>query len=451
MNRLRDERGSILLAAFAILALLVIIMTALIAYGSWHKARCQLVLNRVKATYLAEAGIQHALAQVHGSPDHRTNSETVKVDDVGSFTCIARPWGGYLRIESKGIVGKTEERLQATIGQIAPAIFANTLSLIGPPYPLVIAGSTHIEGDVQVGPAGVSKGELHGQSYRGDSLVYGSVRTLDARQIPEFHDDLITEFLNEVKKANRDCRNRTDLSLIFREPRETEETQCRKTTASVLFNLSDTLPNQHPQYLFADGSITVSGRSHLQNQVLVSASSITVKENTRLVDCILVSPMITVTDKAIVSGQLLADTLIVVDEDALLVDMTLAYLIGHQRNDEWTGTIKIESRQTSNACLVFHGNSRGDGFSEPKQTGRIQIAPMSRLNGIVWTEGYLEAQGTFKGSAVANLLYHYDSPTLYLNWLVDAWLQPPDTIKHVLPLVFGADHALEYAKIGPGA
>ena len=76
MTKLGNERGSILLAAFAILALLVIIMTALIAYGSWHKARCQLVLNRIKATYLAEAGIQHALA------DLRENARSLDTNAV---------------------------------------------------------------------------------------------------------------------------------------------------------------------------------------------------------------------------------------------------------------------------------------------------------------------------------------------------------------------------------
>ena len=456
MTKLQNERGSILLAAFAILALLVIIMTALIAYGSWHKARCQLVLNRVRATYLAEAGIQHALAEIRRSGGNRTDTQSVHLDATSSFTFSAHPWGGYLKIESKGISGRTEERLQATIGQVAPKIFTNTLSLIGPPYPLVVAGNTRIDGDVQVGPAGVSRGELHGQSYVGDSLVNGSIGTLQQQQVPQLITDLIDQFLDDLKVAERDCRNRTDLSLIIKKGAEasSQDTESRKTSALIVFDVSDTTPVRRPQCLFADGSITVTGQSHLQHQVLMSASSITVKQDAYLSDCILVAPCITLTDHVDVSGQLFADSLVVVEGEAKLSEMALVYLVGHPVNDEWTGMINIESNRTSEACLVFHGNMHTDAnvSQQIKQTGRVRIAPTGTVNGIIWTEGYLEMLGTMNGSAAANLLYYYESPTLYLNWLVNASIGPErDNGKRVLPLIFGQRPVYEFKKIGPGA
>ena len=172
--------------------------------------------------------------------DRWIQTQSIRIDTVGSFTYSARPWGGYLLIESKGVSGRTEERLQATIGQVAPQIFTNTLSLIGPPYPLVVAGNARIDGDVQVGPAGVSKGELHGQSYRGDSLVYGDVSTLQPQQVPQFRDDLISEFLANLKRMKQDCRNKTDLSLIIRSPETATGTdvESRRTSASIVFEVS---------------------------------------------------------------------------------------------------------------------------------------------------------------------------------------------------------------------
>ena len=454
MTKLQNERGSILLAAFAILALLVIIMTALIAYGSWHKARCQLVLNRVKATYLAEAGIQHALADLRENGSSWTQTQSFRVDMTGSFTYSTRPWGGYLLIESKGISGKTEERLQATIGQVAPPIFTSTLSLIGPPYPLVVAGNTTITGDVLIGPAGISEGELHGQSYRGDSLVYGDIHTLQPQQVPQFRDDLISEFLNNLKMMKQDCRSRTDLSIIIRNDAETgsSDTDSRRTSVSIVFDIPDTTPVRRPQCFFADGSITVTGQSHLQHQMLVSATSITVKEDACLSDCILVAPSITLTDQADVAGQLFADSLVVVEKAAKLSEMALVYLVGHLVTDEWTGTINIESNRTSEACLVFHGSSHADASRQVKQTGRIRIAPASTVNGIIWTEGYLEMLGTMNGSAAANLLYYYESPTLYLNWLVNAAIGPArGSEQRVLPLMFGQRPIYEFKRIGPSA
>jgi hypothetical protein len=208
-----------------------------------------------------------------------------------------------------------------------------------------------------------------------------------------------------------------------------------------------------PRFLFADGAINVTGRSRLSHLVLKSANSISVSQNASLEDCILVSPKITITGQADVAGQLFADSLIVVDGEAHLSDMALVYLIGHRLNDEWTGVVRIDSRRTADACLVFHGNpsARDLTSGQTKQTGRIQIAPGGTVNGVIWAEGYLEMLGTLKGSAVVNLLYHYESPTLYLNWLIDAWLEQPENAQtHVLPLVFGQHPVLEFKKFGPG-
>ena len=198
----------------------------------------------------------------------------------------------------------------------------------------------------------------------------------------------------------------------------------------------------------------VTGQSHLQHQVLISATSITVKQDACLSDCILVAPSITLTDQTDVSGQLFADSLIIVDKAAKLSEMALVYLVGHPVNDEWAGTINIESDRTSEACFVFHGNTHADGkvSQQIKQTGRVRIAPTSTVNGIIWTEGYLEMLGTMNGSAAANLLYYYESPTLYLNWFVNASIGPArDNDQRVLPLIFGQRPIYEFKRIGPGA
>ena len=454
MNRLRDESGSILLAALAILALLVIVLTGMIAYGSWHKARCLLVLNRVKATYLAEAGVQHALAIINAGSDLQSRSGNISTP-AGSFDFAIRPWGGYLMIDSKGSTARAEEKISAQVGQFAPPIFESALSLIGPPYPLTVAGNARIRGDVQLGPAGVSAGELHGQRYTGDSLVYGSVRSLQAEQIPHFSDNLITQFLDSIEIIERSCGS-SDLSLIVKSPIKgvAADRECQHTSAEIVFDLDDSTTMTGPQYFFCGGELTVTGKSRLTQMVLKSSKSILVDGNARLTDCILISPSVTITDQAEVAGQVFADSAVAVEGQARLADMTLVYLIGKQKDDAIDGLVRIGSRRVSDACLVFHGGERAplSSSKKAKPSGRIRIDPGSAVNGIVWSDGYLEMLGVLRGAAVASQLYYYDSPTLYLDWLVDGRLESTTEVSSwVVPLLFGQSRRLEFKKIGPGA
>jgi hypothetical protein len=453
MTRLHSESGAILLTAFSILALLVIILTALISFGSWHKARCLLFLNRVKASYLAEAGIQHAVAALDDRSLGRNRDDIVSTQS-GYFEYSIRPWGAYLTIASKGVSGKAEEKLTATVGQLPPSIFANVLALTGPPYPLLVAGSTRIRGNILVGPAGVSKGELHGQSYRGDSLVFGSVSALQARQIPEFQDDLVQEFLDSLRRLERSCPT-SDLTVQITSA-SSEKADLRpilKTTAEIVFDVNDSATIRQPQYYFSGSVITVTGRSRLRHLVLCSGRSIQIGQDANLSDCILVSPGITVADRSEVAGQLLADSAVFVKDQARLADMTLVYLLGQEKDNEITGLVQISSRRTAEACLIFNAAEMrtNSPSAHGKRTGRIQIDPGSTLDGIVWTNGYLDIRGSLRGSAVANLLYYYDAPTLYLNWLVDSDIdESEETGGRVLPLLFGHSKQYEFKKLGPG-
>jgi type II secretory pathway component PulK len=107
--KLQSERGSILLAALAILTLLAVVLSSVMVYGAWHKARTRHLVETVKATYLAEAGMNHAVAMLQEDLHLRTHNQEIRIDSSSSFTFSILPWGGYVRVESTGTVGKTQQ------------------------------------------------------------------------------------------------------------------------------------------------------------------------------------------------------------------------------------------------------------------------------------------------------------------------------------------------------
>ncbi len=79
-----------------------------------------------------------------------------------------------------------------------------------------------------------------------------------------------------------------------------------------------------------------------------------------------------------------------------------------------------------------------------KDKTKISISKNSNLNGIIWSEAYVELLGSVNGSIATNLFYFYDPPTKYLNWLINAELIYDRNIhKQVLPLVFADNYKFE--------
>ncbi len=443
MNRISHQNGSVLLAALAILAILAATVSGILLYGTWQRARCITVLQGVKAEYLAEAGIHRAAAELSANPHYRVREFPVELDSSSRVLISVTPWGGFLRVTSVGQAGRTTRRMSAMIGQAAPELFINVITLIGKSYPLVVSGSTRISGRVAVAPPGVVKGEINGRRFLGDTAVDGEIIPRNVRNLPVADAGIIVEFVDSLKKLRANTRNRTDFSRIFIEASELGSDQeitasPLRSSASIELNLRDTTEVCGEYICFADRQMIVRGKTRLRNFVLCSEDEIIVEDETRLSDCILVGRKITFRGFARFDGQLIAMDTITVTNSAQLSHLSFVYVIGRSVAKRLEGLVAFHSAFTSCAFVFIGGRvSSTQSDSIPENCTRVMIGPESRLDGLVWTDGYMEPLGSFSGSAAVNLFSYYEDPTTYLNWLVDARLDySAQSERAVLPLVF---------------
>lgn len=422
-----NECGSALLAALAILATLAVTISGVLFFGSWHRAQGVIYLEDVRVRSLAESGIHHAMAELASDPLHRLRQHSVVLDSANQITYTIRPWGAYLRIQSTGTGRRLTRTLTADIGMHPPDIFDHVLSPIGPPLPLVVSGNTFIQGNVYVSSGGITTGEINGQGFRGARLVDGTIDTLNPRHLPKFDDAILVEFLDSLDATKNEIPE-SDYSLIYRDNGElavlpVDETLGVRTRANIEFDMPDSIEIESTHYFFAEHTIRVLGKTHLRNVVLASKEVI-VAHQSHLENCVIVANHAQLIDGSTFSGQVIATDTVRIEDNANLGNPTLILLRGRRLDDQIVGEVEISSSGSLWATVVHGVNSAANSkIPHTVAACRLHVSDDSNLRGLLWSEGFVDIEGTFHGAAAVNLFSHYVQPTTYMNWLVDTDLR----------------------------
>lgn len=419
-HKFADQRGGVLLAVLAVLSTLAITITAVLLYGTWQKARCALMLDEVKASYLAESGVHEVLARLSSTIGARSFSERVQFDSISQVDVSVSPWGAYLKVKSQGSTKRLVRAYEARVGMRSPHVFDYAISQIGPPYPLVVSGSTRIVGDVALGPAGITAGEIAGRGFTGARYVEGNT-VLVGDVLPDFDLSVLREFCDTLS-ARRDRVFATDLSLVVRSERDLERSESGgyrdlRTHADIDLQFNDGELDGGGTALFAGRTIFVRGEDTLRCLVL-QADRIRLSNSIVLRDCIMVANCVVLENTVSFSGQIVVRDSLQIEQEAALKQLCLVVLTGRTQDNRNHGIVDLTSRAECEAIFAY-GRDRNEA-GETQLTGLLRVAPGTIVRGLVWWEGLVELNGSFRGSAAVGLFSHVESPTTYLNWLVDA-------------------------------
>lgn len=422
-GKIESQAGSVLLAALAILTILAVTITGILIFGGWQRTQGLFYLDEVRATSLAESGIHDAMAALADNPRLRYAERHIALDSTNKLSYSISPWGALLEVKSTGIGRRVSRTLTAIVGMRPPHIFDHVLVPIGSTYPLVVSGRTRIVGDVFVGPAGMTRGEINGRGYQGERLVEGRIDTLSLANMPAFESSLLSEFVDSLTEL-RTQADATDLSISYSQPfgpsnLDQSNVSAIRTLADIELSLSDSIPLTGPKYFFADRKILIGGSSQLRNMVFW-AREVVVSQDARLKDCIIVADLVRLHDASVFGGQIIAEDTILVEEHAVLESSSVIILRGRKREERIDGLVEISSRAPIQATIVC-----GNRFpvSLDQFACRLRISEHSRLKALIWWEGIAEIDGAIEGAAAVHLFSHYVQPTTYMNWLVDADLR----------------------------
>ena len=451
---MKNQKGSALLPVLSVFFILILVFTSVVMYGAWHRLRARLTLQNLKASYLAEAGVNRALWLLSGHEqkdlNFRTEGFLQKIDTLQSYQFRIKNWGGYLLVESEGKAGRAKKSVKALIGQKQTEEFNRAINLGSPDYPLVVAGRTRIKGDVLLSPAGVIEGKFKGEGFLGDKLVDGKVYTQKSNRLPVFNTGLVTEFEELINHTKETAGSRMDRSLVI--DRNTEQGYLKDKTiyieGDILINAPKKKTLRGPCILFSTGKIEITGESKLEDRlILVAEKGIEVSGRTQLDDCILYSrKQVTLKDDALFEGQIFSDSSIVVEDRAKILFPSFLLVTGKKIKDRIEGKIEIRSKEAEGILGLVEKDIGSSAFFM-KNNGVITISPQTVFKGITYSSNYTDVEGALYGNVSTNMFYFYSEPTTYIDWLKDAVINREELKKElILPLVFGQNPKLEIVR-----
>lgn len=453
----KEEKGSVLLPILAVLLVLTFLFTSVILYGAWHKMKAVKELQSLKASYLAEAGVNRAIWYLSGHEGKdiswRTDSLTYRVKGSQSYKFSISSWGGYLAVESEGKAGSTKKKVKALIGQMPSGHFSRAINLGKPDYPLVVTGNNRIIGDVMLGPAGVMEGKFKGIGFYGTTPVQGKILTQKGERLPFFSDSIIVEFENLLEKHSKNLDQRIDKALTLNDQSESGffKNKSIQVDGNLVISSEKGKDFQGPGYVFCKGKVEIAGNVLLdQGLILVADKSVEVSEKAQLKGCIINSKsQVILKDSCQFQGQIFSDTSIVIKNQAKTFYPSAFFVKGKVIQGKIEGDITIEDNEESEGIIVFYEDKRRQKkYSLPLvNKGMVEIDTRSTFSGIVFSQNYTKLEGNVLGSVSTNMFYLYFEPTTYINWLKDSSIDRTKLRRDfVLPLTFADISRLEIAE-----
>ncbi|RMD91961.1 MAG: hypothetical protein D6813_06745 [Calditrichaeota bacterium] len=431
--QLKSENGSALVTVLILIATLMVISNALLTAYVLHNRLARKEFNRLRAFYLAEAGIYKTLWYLSGHEGHdlfwRPSDERIEVIDDETVEITVQEWGGFLEVISKANYKKQQQKLRVLIGQNLPASFYQAIIIGGVDFPLVVTGTNQIIGDVTVGAGGVKTGVIKGIKFYGNKPVDGKIHRQSPPQMPFFDPHF---FSRAIKRFNQWLENPPDFQYFF--------VQGRMNSAT----LKDSLLSK-PGIIFCKGNLNLYGSAKFVNPVqIIVQGKIEISDEVFFNNALIFSRQ-----KIVLSGhvrgslQLITPGDIILQENVQLQYPSVLFTSGRKVENRWTGSIKIKkgSRVTGTVILM---EVIPDSFKQISRAGQISVNSGAQVTGLIYSTNRATINGRVHGMVITNHFYLYETPTTYINWLKDAYINRKKLGSGFkLPLFFSNPPSLE--------
>jgi hypothetical protein len=447
MNKFGYSKGSALIIVLIVLLLVMILFSMVILYGSYHFKLASKDLNETKAFYMAESGIEAALASLNSGPD-KVLSFSDTVNGSGSFYVDVKPFGAFLLCTSTGKSANVLQTIKCLIGCKVEGKFKNVLNLGGQDYPLMLAGKTKIVGDVLVSSAGVLPGRFKGQGFSGEKLVDGEIIQSPVKRLPDYDQSIINNYLENFR--GRPFENGTVYSTTFM---LSDDNISEINSDSILLYESDLVINLEKETLDltgkslrVEGQLRISGDSKIMGYgAIETENDISVEGNSIIKDVVLISKKDALfKDESKFAGQLISFGRTEFAEQASTANNATLVNVGDKNDND--RCIYLSGYGEIEATIISDIQSKD--ISRPGESAiskNIELSGNCHFRGAIYNTGYSQISGSIKGSLSTNYLYLYDAPTVYIDWLVNTTIENIDN-PDILPAVFGTEG--EYVKSG---
>jgi len=351
---------------------------------------------QLKNSVFKEVTYQNEVAFHQIETQNNHNIEELTYGNDISSSIEKRQWGIFDVVSITSKKGNEEITKTAFVGgnqKQKPALYLQDMN-----QPLVLVGTTKIEGNAYLPEQGIKQGSIAGYSYVNNRLVYGNILKSNQRltksqaleRVHNFKDSVLAQANNKVLELLENQRiinsfNRPTLMLSAEYPLELR-------------------------------TVNLTG-----NIIIQSTTKITIHTSAKLNDVILIAPIIEIKEKVEGSFQAFAEKKIEVGNQAqlnypstlVLLEKKESVTTQNQSNKEFNQII-INDKSVIKGVVSFlstkvEGNYKPQILIEENAeiTGEVycdqNIELKGKVNGSVYTRGFIANQN---GSTYVNHIYN---------------------------------------------
>lgn len=407
-----------LVAVLAILAALLIIFISVFTFAinrySFH--RCQ--VSRTAARYLAQAGVQRAVVETE-IPASLGQANSFNTPNGGTVRTLTTAWGPFVLVRSTGTYQNQTVHVSALLGSPPPELLSAAVTVCDARYPLTLAGSCRIYGDINAGPLGVQSGRIRGRGLPLDQALVGTLISHQAIPSPALNESVLEWYLAERENRRGSVAYREHGSMIV----EGDEANRLLALGTIYIGNDLVLKNvrlRSPDSiisLFVGGAVEIAGDSQISGLIEISSErTITIKDSAR-VDLALLQARdsIIIRDKSHFSGVAQGEGLIAVRDSATLsYPAMLLHMASRPGSDSGATTIVLASSSKSEGTC-YMASADDNSLNE---AAVIRLDTNAVFSGYIISESKVDIRGDLHGAVMAERFHAHEPPTTYVNWLV---------------------------------
>ncbi len=392
--------GSILSYALVLMVIVAIILSSLILLSYYNQTIAieYRIADRLRLN--AESGINKLLVEGH----NLNYGQSLKIDLYGeaedSVLLKKSNWGLLDLYSAKAYNGSKIRTKKVLAGGFYRRHQAYALKLLNSNRPLCLVGYTKITGNVSLPRGGLKRGYVDGRHFIGDTLIRGIVSlSPDKFQLNE---EIIK--LNSLDSIlNKITDDQYDFQLL-NEVQSSQIANSFHSPTGILYHkgnyVMEELQLKGNLIVLIDGSLII-GSSFEAEDVLIYAKTIYIESGSAL------------------KAQIIAsDSLIVMPECTFGNPSVLAVL----QTDHLNKPAYLDLGQnTSLEGNIIYWNTT----ASKNQYANLRIRKGSVIKGQIYSSGYIEMEGTLKGSLQAAHSLIRRPNGNYINHLLDVDLSYP--------------------------
>lgn len=358
--------------------------------------------NYVQTIHNSNLGIDYSVKKNLGYNEPFKIKFSEKLND--EITIIQERWGVFDVVKSTSNIKNTTFTKTALVGGFTNDKIA--LYLQDNNQPLVVVGTSKIEGVTKLPKQGVKQGSIAGNSYINNQLIYGSIG-LSNEKLPKI------ENIEAIKAL---CQGAIQLN----------NTEGFELTDNLTFSNSFTAPTK----IFKSFSsldlqdITLTG-----NIIVQSNTAIKIYESASLTDVILIAPNIEVNDNVKGNFQALATKKITLGKNCDLRYPSSAVIYDKKNNQ----SSSIENGNQDLNAIFIDKNSEIKGIvcflSENIENNfkpQITLEKNANVTGEVFCNGNFELKGSINGSVYTKGFIANEFGSVYQNHIYNGEILTKD-------------------------